>query len=81
MSIPTRDDGGPAFPRPRTAFGYSESIQYEQDGMTLRDWFAGQALETVCLLQDVDPSARLTPAYCAQRAYDVADAMIAERAK
>jgi hypothetical protein len=31
----TIDDGGPAFPRPMVAAA---------PGMTLRDWFAGQAL-------------------------------------
>ena len=40
------DTGGPAFPMPayRYADGYG-GIQVEpQSGMTLRDWFAGQAL-------------------------------------
>jgi hypothetical protein len=35
-----RDDGGPAFPtEPNTQPGF-----YKQHGMTLRDYFAGQAL-------------------------------------
>ncbi len=33
-----RQDGGPAFPVPQ---------QYDEQGMTLRDWFAGQALPGV----------------------------------
>lgn len=38
MSTPT-NDGGPAFPTtPRS------TLDIPQDGMTLRDWFAGQAL-------------------------------------
>lgn len=41
------DDGGPAFPRP-----YSTSINgniqmWEQDGMSLRDYFAAQVLPEV----------------------------------
>lgn len=41
------DDGGPAFPHSHD-WGWSEKTRrYEaagQSGMTLRDWFAGQAL-------------------------------------
>lgn len=32
-----RDDGGPAFPR-------ADDVSNSNAGMTLRDWFAGQAL-------------------------------------
>jgi hypothetical protein len=38
------DDGGPAFPRPMVGSGSSNATS-EQDGMSLRDWFAGQALQ------------------------------------
>ncbi len=34
------DDGGPAFARP----GYGRVSGTEQVGMSLRDWFAGQAM-------------------------------------
>ena len=39
------DNGGPAFPRPYSHFEDGPDIYtgyHEQDGMTLRDWFAGQ---------------------------------------
>ncbi len=36
-------DGGPAFPIPDAHFPNGE-IQFGCNGMTLRDWFAGQAL-------------------------------------
>ena len=36
------DDGGPAFPRPRSE-GNLE-VYDAQQGLSLRDWFAGQAL-------------------------------------
>ena len=61
-----RDDDGPAFPK-----GYGQS-----DGMTLRDWFAGQALAG--LAREVT---RVFPDVIAQNAYVYADAMMAERAK
>ena len=37
------DDGGPAFPGPSQA----ETSVNIHEGMTLRDWFAGQALAAV----------------------------------
>jgi hypothetical protein len=40
MSTP--NDGGPAFPCPDT-YHPSGQIQYGPTGMSLRDWFAGQA--------------------------------------
>lgn len=54
--------GGPAFP------------QGGKGGMSLRDWFAGQALAG--MLANVE-------SYCddCQAAYEIADRMIAERAK
>lgn len=49
--------------------------------MTLRDWFAGQALAgfTACHLEDGD--AIMGAADTAKAAYNYADAMLAERAK
>lgn len=38
-------DGGPAFPRP---YSEDESVYYpDQEGMSLRDWFAGQAMQGI----------------------------------
>jgi hypothetical protein len=68
------DDGGPAFP----------AADYGQFGMTLRDWFAGQALACVPLrdwsaaAQHGDLNVINSWAICA---YAAADAMLAERAK
>jgi hypothetical protein len=36
------DDGGPAFPVPDT-YHPNGQVQYGSNGMSLRDWFAGQA--------------------------------------
>lgn len=68
MSDPQKD-GGPAF-----AADSSDKPWPSQEGMTLRDWFAGQALA------GLDPFA-VNPQSAAQRAYNQADAMLAERAK
>lgn len=45
-----RDDGGPAFPGPKTRLvtGFNDSFPHEEtvyvDGMTLRQWYKGMAL-------------------------------------
>lgn len=49
------------------------------DGMTLRDWFAGQAL--MGLVQFAADPHRLNCKEQANAAYNLADAMLAERAK
>jgi len=55
-------DGGPAFP-------------LRQDGMSLRDWFAGQAIVDALYINDDDIEK------LADWAYKVADAMLAAREK
>lgn len=64
-----REDGGPAYP---THIGRAA----EEAGMTLRDYFAGQALAWIMQREWKPPAAEL-----ARRAYEVADAMLAERSK
>jgi hypothetical protein len=68
--------GGPAFP---ALARYSRSAQLEsalqQDGMTLRDYFAAKAMQG--LLSDSEVSG--TPEEFSTRAYNVADAMIKAR--
>lgn len=78
-------DGGPAFPfgvrvdRYDTYSGNREaisSIEEHAPGMSLRDWFAGQALIALASQTDFDTySWRET----AQQAYRQADAMLAAR--
>ena len=65
-----RDDGGPAFPREN--FSYSS-------GMTLRDWFAGQAMPAVVHWLDYRDDTVI--GHAAELAYQIADAMLAERRK
>ena len=50
------------------------SMDTRKWGMTLRDWLAGQAVSGAACLSGDEP-----PAETAQRAYAVADAMLAER--
>jgi len=74
----SKSTGGPAFPV-STIDGFTE------DGMTLRDWFAGQALNGM-----LAHSTRYKPRAGAkggwhdaisEEAFGIADAMIAERDK
>ena len=61
-----------AFPLPHIE--QNGSFLY-QDGMTLRDWFAGQALAAMPRLGDTDADMR----GIAHDAYLLADSMLAER--
>lgn len=45
------NDGGPAFPRPVSHIA-GVGIELPQQGMTLRDYFAGQALAGIWAAQD-----------------------------
>ena len=67
--------GGPAFPRNILDHGHGVTTTYES-GMTLRDYFAGQALASVNLGIGVsDEYYRKTAKHC----YAVADAMLEAR--
>ena len=69
-----RDDGGPAFPQ--------NSLSSQNRGMTLRDWFAGQALAGILGggFADTIPHDDLNGGRdAAAFAYQYADAMIAAR--
>lgn len=66
MSTP--NDGGPAFP----------IVPYHH-GLMIRDYFAGQALTAMTAAPDYSKGP--CNAAMAERAYIIADAMLAERAK
>lgn len=72
----TTNDGGPAFPSflKRDEFGNFDLI----GGMSIRDWFAGQALVA---LPNIGCGADLTVDEIPVACYQIADAMLAERAK
>lgn len=70
LKMPEIDDGGPAFPGGvRDTDGNWISLSGDP-GMSLRDWFAGQALSNMAG-SSADQVAKL--------AYNIADAMLAAR--
>ena len=64
-----RDDGGPAFP-----MAGEPGIEFDR-GMSLRDWFAGQALDQRKMLS----TGAYYAADAAREAYEIADAMLKTR--
>lgn len=83
------DDGGYAFPIPS---GPEQGDGYREFGMTLRDWFAGRAMEG--LIHDIvidqhcedvllkqGMTSKEFPTFLAHLSYLAADAMIAQRKK
>lgn len=72
-------DGGPAFPRPCSEDKFNEETFPSQRGMSLRDWFAAQALAGY-LAAYSGPEVRMpVPDIAADRAYEYADAMLKAR--
>lgn len=73
--IPTPDDGGPAFPSERHhPMPGGGSYRDDVRGMSLQDYFAGKAFRLFV-------AAGWDEKVVARRAYDYADAMLAERTK
>lgn len=71
-------DGGPAFPHQfQDAMGHPEWRQ--STGMTLRDWFAGQALAGEMTVWGAGTEGH--ECNIARRAYALADAMLEARGK
>lgn len=73
----TKNDGGPAFPLSAYQSQSGEWQNSPEFGMSLRDWFAGRALSAI----EVTSPGQATPERFAEVAYQIADAMIAERNK
>lgn len=69
-------DGGPAFPQALNV----EQEFHGSDGMTLRDYFAGQVMSTM-IGHYMDRYGEHDYAATAESAYLAADAMLKERAK
>jgi hypothetical protein len=79
------DDGGEAFPCPGTCDG---SMGPHNEGMKLRDWFAGMAMQGLIQSTDVlDLAQKLVERgygdtvrqLLSEKAYEYANAMIAEK--
>ena len=82
----TTHDGGPAFPfyRPemRAAGGRVTRAHDEQDGMSLRDYFAAKSLQGICACSDDQVETDTDQVdFIAGRAYAYADAMLRARAQ
>lgn len=76
-----KDTGGPAFPVPAELC--QDLTVQEQRGMTLRDWFAAKAMQTL-LGSEYTSEHGLHEGWMgalAHESYMVADAMLAERSK
>lgn len=82
-------DGGPAFPGPYVNDKGGLEAVWKQGGMTLRDWFAGRAMQSIMRFYDMqtsfeddevnDPEGM--PTLIAIDAYIMADAMLKAREK
>lgn len=68
------NNGGPAFPRPQSRAGSGVITAESQEGMTLRDWFAGQALAGRQVNRQYQ-----TWTDMAADCYEIADAMLSAR--
>ena len=75
------DSSGPAFPRPKSFNPSGHFESFAQDGMSLRDWFAGQAL--IGFIMRASPPERysIVDSELAERAYEFAAAMLEARQK
>ena len=79
MTEAQKNDGGPAFPcvdYTRPGDGIGVSIMTITGGMTLRDWFAGMALQGQA---DRFSHPHRHRELLANDCYDIADAMLAAR--
>ena len=81
-------DGGPAFPAMKLTEAHGDLTSAKNSrfdpvgGMSLRDWFAGQALHAVLSGDDNGAfSSFVAKERIASNCYDLADVMLAERAK
>lgn len=75
----SKDNGGPAFPSGNDVI-FGEWSTNGHAGMTLRDYFAAKALQGICASENhLDRIGSFEGA--ARTAYELADAMIAERNK
>lgn len=80
----SKNNGGPAFPRPKSPNGeYTDSdVPGAQTGMSLRDYFAAKAMQGFSASPSmIDSNDSRAIAYVAAASYSMADAMLAERAK
>lgn len=76
------NDGGPAFPATTVhVLADGQVMRFEGPGMSLRDWFAGMALQGMIASHGTAHSAwdTVAPDANASLAYTIANAMLRER--
>lgn len=83
MVMTDKPENPPAFPckfmkHKSGEIGNSVAIYEEAEGMTLRDYFAGQALQGMCSFNGTE-GLGCAPYNTAERAYECADAMLKAR--
>ena len=78
-----KDDGGRAFPTQMLNVPFNEADDPKHNGMTLRDWFAGQALIGIITSSGWEPISESgnseEPIPVSGVAYAIADAMLEAR--
>jgi hypothetical protein len=75
------NDGGSIFGREHITSGLGVPIQQGHSGLSLRDYFAGQALMGMIATDGARLDGMSIHCYVASVAYIYADAMLAERSK
>lgn len=76
-----QENGGQAFPRQQWEYdGQSNVLQYQEEGMTLRDYFAAKAMQAMISNPSIiDNDSDGAVNYAANASYKFADAMIRTR--
>ncbi len=79
----SKENGGQAFPRQQwECDGHNNVLQYQEEGMTLRDYFAAKAMQGILANPaQLDNVIDSTTMWVSEDAYKVADAMLAARNK
>ena len=78
--------GGPAFPQPAVISDAGDiltSMDFDEGGMTIRDYFAAKAMQALITakIPQMEQVARGWPVFAERDAWKIADAMLAERNK
>lgn len=77
----SKETGGQAFPRQQWDYdGQNNVLQYQDEGMTLRDYFAAKAMQAmISNPQMIDNDSDAAVNYAASAAYKFSDAMLKAR--